>query len=320
MGTPGNPEGLPHFSLKALMAQKLGVALRTNEAREYGTLLPSEFRKVDVPERMPEKFKLSLKRVMDRIDSRPRYSFLAFDEPPHDSCVGGPMLVDILRDCRGGYVLQECPFAGYIPDIALYPSADAAGPSCVIEVVDTSPPSTRKLRELERRGVAVYQLDAKKASPLSVLEDPVPVQPLVLPPCGKALRKEIEQIDLFWESAQEPFVGIKFYPSGTQAYLYGEQKVGSLSWSHGEPEIRGLSKLQVDWSSVPFVSPVGTPHTVRRETFMAYMMWLKANVLIKVHKREATLDDKPDRHVRLTQLESALIRHIDDLMHMVRIP
>ena len=272
MGTPAYLEGLPHFSVKAPMAHKLGVALRPKAPREYATLLPSEFRDVHLDDSMPVELKQAFERVMERLDSRSPYSFVIFNELPHGDCDGGVMVVDILQGCQGGYVSQEEPFAGYIPDIAVYSSAGAPQPSCIIEVVDTSPPSNQKLRVMEGLGISVYELGAKQKNPLSVLEEPVPVRPLVLPPCGQSLRTEMNRLERFWDQAEAPFVGIKFYPSGTQQYLYGEREIGSNSWTHGDPEIRGISKLQDLRQTVPHVTPVGRPRTLKRETFMAFLM------------------------------------------------
>ena len=98
MGTPAHPEGLPHFSVKALMAHKLGVALRLKPPRQYATFLPSEFREVSLDDSMPHdsmphELKQALERVMERLDSRPPYSFVIFNEPPHGDCDGGVMVV-----------------------------------------------------------------------------------------------------------------------------------------------------------------------------------------------------------------------------------
>ena len=48
MGTPMHPEGLPHFSVKALMANTIKAALKLRPAREYGTFLPKEFRQATI--------------------------------------------------------------------------------------------------------------------------------------------------------------------------------------------------------------------------------------------------------------------------------
>ena len=320
MGTPANPEGVPHFSVKALMAHKLGVALRPKAPREYATLLPSEFRDVPLDDSMPDGLKQAFESVMERLDSRPPYSFVIFNEPPHGGCEGGVMLVDILQGCRNGYVSQEQPFAGYIPDVAFYSSADAPQPSCIIEVVDTSPPSDQKLRAMERLGIPVYELDAKQKNPLSVLEEPVPVRPLVLPPCGQSLRMEMDRLEMFWDQSDAPFVGIKFYPSGSQQYLYGEQETGSNSWTHGDPEIRGISRLRDLRGTVPHLTPSGRPRTIKRETFKTFLMWLKGKIITVAHVRASQTGHEWGGSISLRGVEATMLSHIDDLMHMVRYP
>ena len=320
MGTPAHPEGLPHFSIKALMAHKLGVALRPKARRQYATLLPSEFRDVSLDDSMPNELKQAFESVMERLDSRPPYSFLIFNEPPHEDCEGGVMLVDILQGCQSGYVTQEQPFTGYIPDIAVYASADAPLPSCIIEVVDTSPPSKQKLQAMEELRIPVYELGAKEKNPLSVLEEPVPVRPLVLPPCGQSLRREMDRLERFWDEAEDPFVGIKFYPSGTQQYLYGERTKGSTPWRRGDPEIRGISTLRDGGKSVPHVTPVGRPRTIKRAIFMAFLMWLKGKLITTAHIRASNEGHDWGGIIALNRVEDTMLSHIDDLMHMVRYP
>ncbi len=302
------------------MAHKLRVALKPKPPRRYATILPSEFRNLSLSDEMPYNLKTSLERVMERLDSHPPYSFVFYDEPAHNGCDGGWMLVDILSGCLGGQVLEESAYAGFIPDIAVYPP-NASDPSCVIEVVDTSPPSVQKLKELKRRGVEVYQLNASKENPQVILEEPVIVDPLVTQRCGQSLRHEVWNIARFWQQATEPFVGIRFFPSGTQEYLYGERADDTHnSWNIGKPEVRGLARWEVAWPSVQHVTPVGRPRTISRELFMAYLMWLKTWMIQAAHHREARLEDSPAGHIRLSQVESITIKHIEDLMHMVRFP
>ena len=71
------------------MAHKLGVALRPKAPREYATLLPSEFRDVSLDDSMPAELKQAFEGVIKRLDSRPPYSFVIFNVPPHgdqDDC------------------------------------------------------------------------------------------------------------------------------------------------------------------------------------------------------------------------------------------
>jgi len=173
---------------------------------------------------------------------------------------------------------------------------------------------------MERLGITVYELGARQKNPLSVLEEPVPVRSLVLPPCGQSLRREMERLERFWDQAGTPFVGIKFYPSGAQQYLYGEQEMGSTSWTHGDPEIRGIGRLHHGGKSVPHVAPVGRPRTLTRETFMAFLMWLKSKIMSLAHIRASKEGHKWGGNISLNGVETTFISHIDDLMHMVRYP
>ena len=140
MGTQGSPEGVPHWSVKTLMWHKLNRALMA-KPRSYASPLPTEFRNVNIPSEFNDPLlNQALTRAMERVDHRLGYSFVAYDEAPHNECEGGYMLVNILGGMQGGRVLLETPFAGFKPDIALY-AKDADMPSCIIEVVLRHPPA-----------------------------------------------------------------------------------------------------------------------------------------------------------------------------------
>ena len=321
MGTPGWPEGVPHWTTKTMMAHKLRRALKSKPPRSYATLLPSDFRRLTVSEgiAIPSAIRAAIVGTKDRLDPRPPYSFLCYDEPPHGDCEGGPMLVNILADCLGGDVHMEVPYAGFIPDIAVF-ARNASAPSYVIEVEDTAPASKPKLREMKRRGIEVFRLPANKENPRAIMEEPVFVEALVTSRCGQTLRKAIAELDRGWDTAAAPFIGIRFHPSGTQGYLIGEHDPDNGSWSIGEPEVRGLCRLDAAWNSVPHVTPIGRPSTISRDLFMAYIMWQKTRIIVAAQIREDGLADSPKGHIRLTQLETLIIQHIDDLLYMVRIP
>ena len=110
MGTPGHPEGLPHFSVKSMLALKLKSCLRPKPGRAYASLLPAQLRKVAVSEQFPLGVVAAFERVKDRVDARPTCSFVLYEETPHDGCEGGWVIVDILSGCLGGQVLQESPY------------------------------------------------------------------------------------------------------------------------------------------------------------------------------------------------------------------
>ena len=214
---------------------------------------------------------------------------------------------------------METPFAGFIPDIALY-AEDADMPSCVIEVVHTSSPSAVKLDAMKRRRIEVYRLNAYDKNPLTILKEPVLVQGLVTRRCGKSLRKEISALAQAWTDAQWPFVGIRTHPSGAQEYLYGEHDHnGDVEWQRGEPEVRALIKLDVAWPNPPIIRPV-RERTINRDLFISYLMWQQSVIIQLANQREEGLSDTPKDHVRLTKLEALVSSHIEDRLNMVRLP
>ena len=148
--------------------------------------------------------------------------------------------------------------------------------------VHTSHPSTNKLRRLEELGVRVFMVNADMGNVQAVLHQPVIAWPLVNPPCGREQRKTVVSIDAHWDSVSFPFVGIKFWPSGAQQYMYGEHisdlewETGSQSWTLGEPEIRGLRKKNVLWPSVEHIYGPTRTKSIKREEFTDYLIWVKA--------------------------------------------
>ena len=319
MGTPNHPEGVAHWSVKTLMWHKLRMALKA-QPRAYGSPLPRELRNIAVPNEWDDpRLTQAVERVMDRVDSRPGYSFVYFKEPPHDECEGGSTLVNILEGLRGGKVKMEESFAGYIPDISLY-ARDADRPSCIIEVVGTRPPSVKKLAAMKRMGITVYILDAKKLAPLGVMDAPVLVTRAVNAMCGESLRKEFKQLDHAWGGSDSPFVGIRNYKSGTQVYLVGEHDPHcDISWGHGEPEVMGLAKREVEWDILPDVKPVAErTRSISRDLFMSYLLWFKLQIIDWAHCR--TDGDYGRLKRREALILSNINSQIDELLYMVRIP
>ena len=182
--------------------------------------------------------------------------------------------------------------------------------------MDTSPPSERKLGALERQGVEVYQLNADKINPQIVLQEPVIVHPLVTQRCGKALRKECNDLYRWWVESENPFIGIRMYPSGARDYLYGDCDPEGRSWSYGDPEVHGLCRMDAKWSSVPSITPVGKPRTLTRQIFLTYLAWQRGLVMVAANSRPSD----GTRWVGLTQLEAALVRYIDELLFMDSLP
>ena len=316
MGTPGHPEGVPHWSVKSMMAHKLRLALNFTP-REYASLLPNELRNVQVPEQLQDPLLMqALDRIKDRVVPRPGYSYVAYREMPHDGCQGGTTLVNVLAGLLGGEVRLEEPYAGYVPDIALY-AKDATTPSCIIEVVDTSSPSEAKIATMQRKGIPVYSLRADN-DPWDVLHQPVvEVEMLANPACGAPLRKERVALLLEWAEADSPFVGIRTYPSGAQEYLLGEGEYFDVEWQWGDPEVRGwIRDERASWPSLPNVKPVkGRTRAIRRDLFMSFLIWQRCGFV----QLEAESRDTADKgYVR--GLTSLFIKYIDELLSMVRYP
>ena len=53
---------------------------------------------------------------------------------------------------------------------------------------------------------------------------------------------------------------------------------------------------------------------------MTYLMWERTRIVSGAHEREEGLYDSPAAHIRLTRLEALVLKHINDLLHMVRFP
>ena len=316
MGTPGHPEGVPHWSVKSMMAHKLRTALHFSP-RQYASLMPNELRNVQVPEQFQDPLLMQeLDRIKDRVVPRPGYSYVAYREEPHGDCEGGTTLVNVLAGLLGGEVRLEEPYAGYVPDIALY-AKDATAPSCIIEVVDTSPPSESKIATMQRKGIPVYRLRADK-NPWDVLHQPVvEVEVLANPPCGRSLRREIDRLWREWVEAESPFFGLRNFPSGTQEYLFGECHDGDVEWQLGEPEVLGwIRDERAAWPSLPSVKPIkGRTRAIRRDLFMSHLIWQRCALIQLVAQSRDT-----EYSGAVRSLASLNVRYIDELLSMVRYP
>ena len=305
MGTPASPEGLPHWSTKTLMWHKLRRALMGEQYR-YASPLPNEFRRVSVPAElsMPEEAREVLEGFSVRVNPIPNYSFVMYPEAPHDGCEGGPLLANILKGLEGGRVMQEAPFAGFTPDIALYPR-DADRPSRIIEVVDTSFPREAKLDAMKRKGIEVYVLMANKENPLAILEEPVHCARAIAQQCGESQRREISDLSKEWQDSEKPFLGIRSYESGTQEYLFGEEDpYGDVEWVYGEPKVHALVKVGAPSPSAPIIR-TDWERKISRDLFVLFLVVMKcvARPLLG-HDSSANLFNS----------------HIEDLLSMVRFP
>ncbi len=246
MGTPESPEGLRHWTAKSLLAHRLRRGME-NAGRSYGAPFRRELKNVSISENLDasQHLKTTLAHMQDRLDCIPPLAFAIFDEPSHDDCAGGAMIVNLLDGMRSGDVKCEEPFGKYIPDIALYLEG-ASSPHIVIEVVHTNSPSERKRGLYEAQGIAAFTLHAKGYDdPRAIVaRAAVEVSALSNAPCGRALREEIGALDKYitdkHKSGEHPFVGIKAYPSGTQEYIVGTyDPLKDEEWHYGEPEVWG---------------------------------------------------------------------------------
>ena len=85
MGTPANPEGLPHWTAKALLAQRLRRGMQ-NEGRRYGIPFKRQLKNIlfssgsDTP---PEFLQSKLGRVQERVDKPSPLALALCEEPPH---------------------------------------------------------------------------------------------------------------------------------------------------------------------------------------------------------------------------------------------
>ena len=262
----------------------------------------------------------ALERVADRVDPWPGFSYIAYEEKPHAGCEGGVALVNILEGMEGGRVDLEMPFAGYIPDIAIY-AKDADQPSCIIECVDTSSPSSAKVKALDRLGIPVYVLRADKGA-WDVLHQPfVEVDTAgSTVPCGKKLREEVWDLMGEWGESPCSFIGIRHYPSNTQEYLWGHHDpLRGHHSQYGDPKVVGWARDDaLAWPSVPMVKPLDDrTRSISRKLFMDYLMWQRC-ICIQL---EAASRDSSDQETRNTRgLLGRNMRYIDDLLRMVHSP
>ena len=217
MGTPGSPEGLPHFTTKAMVSMLLRAAVnsKAHEGRQYATPLPHELRKVDLSGINDLRFQAAMQRVMERLETRLPCFFVCYHEPPHGGCDGGLAVLDLLRGSSHMRVVEEGVYRGFRPDIALYDSGSSR-PSAILEVVATSPPSDWKCQFMERDGIALFQIDAI-TEPLVILEDPVPMLPVeavVNAPCGKAFRANLAEVNRYLAATPNPLsASSSFHPT-----------------------------------------------------------------------------------------------------------
>lgn len=322
MGTHANPEGLPHWTAKHLLAHRLRRGMQ-NTGRRYGTPFRRQFRRINVPDGLdiPKGLETALGGVKDRVDDISPLKFFVFYEPPHDACDGGYMVVNLLAGMRGGDIKCEEPFGDYIPDVSLYREG-LPSPHIAIEVVHTSGISDRKKAFYEEAGVVAFKVATDKtvnvraatARPFNVVEC------IANAPCGRDIRSELGKVEQYtfkqeFAEGVAPFIGLKNYPSGTQQYVYGTwHPLGEQRWSAGEPEVLGLFPTPVVWDSPPMISPI-EEHSIKRDVFLAF-------VVKSIGMNEMFLEGKDGRAPTRAEMRAfqMMIDYGIDLLDSVKVP
>ena len=209
MGTPMHPEGTPHWSTKAVLWHRLKNALYSEgPASYYGRAAPHELRSITADHLRKQPGYELLESALEAQRSRPyprRSCFhIAYREPSDCKCGGGfPVVHNLLKGLKGGRAELEEPFDRFTPDISLY-ARDAWEPTAVIEVVDTSSPSWKKIDAMRLRGVEVYVVrvrdDAKGGDDTDpgYLQEPFVVEPVAVPCRRPNMVKLFDLDDAVW--------------------------------------------------------------------------------------------------------------------------
>ena len=158
MGTPHHPEGVPHWSAKELIAHSIRASLEAGVAsrpRYYGA--PTNRTLTTLAEVAPW--------LYGQWSTTWPYWYVVYNEQPHEGCQGGMTVVDLVREVGKGEVKTEADWLDFRPDIAVYREREV-NPAFVLEVVDTSQPSQKKLRAFKTEGVEVYKVDVKNIGTL----------------------------------------------------------------------------------------------------------------------------------------------------------
>ena len=320
MGTPGNPEGLSHWTAKALLSHRLRRGIQ-NKGRGYGTPFKRQLRNISIPsglDTLPQGLQTALEQVQERVDKLSPLALTVSEEPPHNDCAGGVVVTNLLDGMRGGDVKLEEPFDNYIPDIALYREG-ASAPHIVVEVVNTSSSSERKRRFYEGQGIVAFELHTQYVNLHSqALQHATPMYlwPLANLPCGETQRKEVTAIDKYvigkFKSGEEPFVGIKAYPSGTQGYIFGTYDADAdQRWSFGEPEVLAICPTEVAWDSPPMVKPMES-RSISKSTFLVYVATVIERMKYFLRDERASTQEKAHY--------LNLMNYAHDLLAAVNIP
>ena len=208
-GTPAHPEGTAHWSTKAVLWHRLKNALSSEgPASYYGRATPHEFRSITADHLRDQQGYELLESALDAQRSRPyprRSCFhIAYREPSDCKCGGGfPVVHNLLKGRTGGRAELEEPFDRFTPDISLY-ARDAWKPTAIIEVVDTSSPSWKKIDAMRQHGIEVYVVrvgdDAKGGDDTDpgYLQEPFVVEPVAVPCRKPDMVKLFDLHDAVW--------------------------------------------------------------------------------------------------------------------------
>ncbi len=318
MGTLEHPEGLPHFTNKAMLRHVLERALKHQNITSYASLPHSSLRQVNIPSNVasPQGLRETMERVSERIDPLPGFVFIAFKETEHSGCTGGIVVENILEGMAGGRIAFEEPFGGFIPDIAIYPKG-ANKPKAVIEVVDTSTPSQKKLAFMHKSGVDVFILNGR-SDPKQCFYQPVFVEAVDIG-CRAYLRKRMEKMLQRIQALQHPFIAIKTFQNGTQQYGFGEDsQASSKEWHYGERQIKAMTlRTLTRFRNAGMIVP-DTWNDVTRHDFITLVMHMATARIMAACFRAYDQGVLP----RITYRESDLrfLSQAKDLLTSVRHP
>ena len=211
------------------------------------------------------------------------YWYVWFDEQPHDGCEGGITLCDLVREMgKNGEVRVESDWLDFRPDIGIYREGEF-NPAVVLEVVDTSSPSQRKLSALETEGVEAYKVDVKGMANLrkTLKYNPMFVEPLANSRCGRGQRDTVGRVVDYWGSLGDqgfhlPWIGCCFYPSGLKKYMYGSTRIADCdSWSFGDKEIKGIQRDESDWGQPNMIASAGPGRTLSKTQWRDTIAYLR---------------------------------------------
>ncbi len=278
MGTPNHPEGVPHWSAKELIGRAIRHSLDTSTSRQPRSYASMSIRMVQtIVDTVPG-------AAVDWNDTWP-FWYVGYNESPHDGCEGGITLIDLAGEVGNtGEVRVEGDWLEFWPDIAMYREGSPT-PAFVLEVVDTSEPSQRKIDTFKASGVEAYKVDLKGIGNLRtwIKYNPMLVQPLVVNRCGKAQRDIVKKVIDYWdnllvEQGLWPWVGYYHYPTGVRQYGYGGVERwpdGDNGWAYGDREVIGLQRDHADWGQPMRITPEGRGRTLSKKEWLDCLAYLR---------------------------------------------